>query len=213
MFRRIKLALFMLLFATIVRHASAQRSTIRGQDIEKDFARGFTDDELAAERKLLRDKSKTITWGFLPLIEYPRPRTLPDSEQLRAKLGDDKFRELQLSKMEAAVKRFVDANLKDRTFSGTVRIARKEPSGAMYTIYAKETSPAKDREHRAPYAVTLLWPAYLCQWQADSDRDFNVGEDADIVGKIEDLKEDGKTNTLFLKNVELAADPAKKNTP
>jgi hypothetical protein len=34
-------------------------------------------------------------------------------------------RELQQSKIEAAQKRFVDGKLKDRTFSGTVRIARK----------------------------------------------------------------------------------------
>lgn len=63
-----------------------------------------------------------------------------------------------------------------------------------------------------PHAFAMFWPPYFCQWQADSDLDFHVGENVDIVGKIEDLKEEGKTNTLFLKNVAIATEAAKKKT-
>jgi hypothetical protein len=206
MFRRLRPVIFVTIFATSVRHATAQRSYFR--DPEKTILRGYTDEELVNEKKLLNvDKSQAITWEELPLIEFPRYVFLPDS--LRVKLGDEKFRELQQSKIEAAQKRFIDAKLKDRTFSGTVRIARKEQNGKEYTIYSKEPSRSN---MNAPYAFEGIMPAYFCQWQADSDRGFKVGENVDIVGRIEDLKEDGKSSTLFLKTVAIATEAAKKKT-
>ena len=207
MFQRLRLVIFVIIFATSVRNAAAQRGYFR--DPERTFLRGYTDRELVNEKKLLAvDKSRAITWEALPLIEFPRYVFLPDST--RVKLGDDKFRELQQSKIEAAQKRFVDAKLKDRTFSGTVRIARKDQKGKEYTIYSKEP---KRFNTNVPYACEGIMPAYLCQWQSDSDRGFKVGEDIDIVGKIEDLKEDGKSSTLFLKSVVIATEAAKKKTP
>ena len=206
MFRRLEPVLFVTIFATCVQHAIAQKTTLR--DIERNSLRGYTDEELQNEKKLLRDKSRAITWESLPLIEYPRFVFLPD--WLHAKLGDDKFRELQQSKIEDARKRFVDAKLKDRTFSGTVRIARKEQKGKEFTIYSNQPSRLRAI---APYAFKGLLPLYFCQWQSDSDRGFKVGENIDIIGKIEDLKEDGKSNTLFLKSVVVAPEAAKKKTP
>jgi hypothetical protein len=207
MFRRQNLLIVVIIFATSARHATAQSSGYRPRDILKNMARGYTDEELLSEKKLLLDKSRTITWESLPLIEFPRTVSLPDS--LRKRLGDEKFRELQQSYIETARKRFVDAKLKDRTFSGTVRIARKEQNGKEYTIYSKEPSRAK---LNAPYAFAGIWPAYFCQWQSDSARGFKVGENVDIIGKIADLKEDGKSNTLFLKSVVIATEAAKKKT-
>ena len=211
MFRRLKLVIFVIIIATSVRHATAQRSGYRVRDIEKNLLRGYTEEDLVKEKKLLAvDKSRMITWEALPLIEFPRFVFLPDST--RAKLGDDKFRELQQSKIEAAQKRFVDAKLKDRTFSGTVRIGRKEQNGEKYTIYSKESSRPNWTGQYSPHPIAGIWPAYFCQWQSDSDRDFKVGEDVVIIGKIEDLKEDGKSNTLFLKSVVIATEAAKKKT-
>ncbi len=209
MFRRLKPVIFVIIFATSVRHATAQRSGYRARDILKDLDRGYTDEELVNEKNLLAvDKSRAITWEALPLIEFPRRYFLPDS--VREKLGDDKFRELQRSKIEAAQKRFVDAKLKDRTFSGTVRIARKEQNGKEYTIFSNEPSRPKPTDQFILRAFSQIWPAYFCQWQSDSDRGFKVGENVDIIGKIEDLKEDGKSNTLFLKSVLIATEAAKK---
>jgi hypothetical protein len=211
MFRRLKLVIFVIIFATSLRHAAAQNFGYRGRDIQKILARGYTDEELVDEKKLLNiDKSRTIAWEDLPLIEFPRRYFLPDST--RVKLGDEKFRELQQSKIEAAQKRFVDAKLKDRTFSGTVRIARKEQNGKEYTIYSKEPSRPRPKDQFILRAFGQIWPAYFCQWQSDSDPGFKVGENVDIIGKIEDLKEDGKTNTLFLKSVVIATEAAKKKT-
>jgi len=199
MFRRLKLVIFVIIFATSVRHATAQRG-YRAGAILKYLDRGYTDEQLVNEKKLLAvNKSRAITWEDLPLIQFPRYVFLPDS--MRVKLGDEKFRELQQSKIEAAQKRFVDAKLKDRTFSGTVRIGRKEQKGTEYTIYSQEP---KRFNTNVPYAFEGIMPAYFCQWQADSDRGFKVGENVDIIGKIEDLKEDGKSNTLFLKSVVIA---------
>ena len=77
------------------------------------------------EKRLLGNKSRSITWEALPFIEYPRARILPGSPEAWALVTPGK--ELPPNKFEAADKRFVEAKLKDRTFAGTVRIARKEP--------------------------------------------------------------------------------------
>jgi hypothetical protein len=209
MFRRLILVIFVIIFATLVRHAAAQDFVFRGRDLEKIMALGYTKEELVEEKKLLAiDKSRTITWEDFPLIQLPRFVSVPDS--VREKLADDKLREWQQSKVETAQKRFVDAKLKDRTFSGTVRIARKEQKAEKFTIYSKEPSRPKWTGHRSPPAFAGIWPTYFCQWQSDSNRDFKVGENVEIIGKIEDLKEDGKSNTLFLKSVVIATEAAKK---
>jgi hypothetical protein len=199
-----------MIVATSVRHAAAQTPKSRVRDMMRDIDRGYTGEELLKEKKLLFDKSRPITWEALPLIEFPRYVFLP--ETVLKKLGPDKFRELQQSKIDEARKRFVDAKLKDRTFSGTVRIVRKEKTGEKYTIYAKEPSRPKWTGSSSPPAFAGIWPAYFCQWPADSARGFTVGENVDIIGKIENLKEDGKSNTLFLKSVAIAPEPPKKKT-
>jgi hypothetical protein len=80
MFRRLKLVIFVVIFATSVRHATAQDFGYRGRDLEKILGRGYTDEQLVSEKKLLAvDKSRTITWEDLPLIQFPRYVFLPDS--------------------------------------------------------------------------------------------------------------------------------------
>src|SRR4051794_18860008 len=101
MIRRLKLVVLVIIFATSVRHAAAQDFGFRGRDFEKTLARGYTNEQLVAEKKLLAViKSQATPWENLPLIKFPRRYLLPDS--LRARLREDKFRELQQSKIGAA---------------------------------------------------------------------------------------------------------------
>ncbi len=209
MLRRLTPAIAALIVATTVRHAAAQRGDSVFREMQRDLARGYTDKELIDERKLLLEKSRKITWADLPLIEYPRARPLPASQQPPTEPVVAKFSELPQSKLEENQKCFVDTKLKNRTFSGTVRIARNEPNNGKFTIYAQEPlRPNPDLV--ASHGFAVMWPRYFCQWQSASDRGFHVGENVDISGKIEDLNEDGKTNTLFLKDVEIAAAAAEK---
>jgi hypothetical protein len=193
------------------RHSAAQPGNSVFREMDRDRARGYTDKELIDERKLLLDKSQPITWKWLPLIEYPRARPLPASQQPPTEPVVAKFTEMPPSKIEADRKKFVDTKLKDRTFSGTVRIARNEPNAGKFTIYAKEPSRSNLGRIAVP-GVGMMWQPYLCQWQSDTDRGFHIGENVDIVGKIEDLKEGGKTNTLFLKDVVIDTPDTKQNT-
>jgi hypothetical protein len=203
MLRNVTRIIAAVIFATLVRHAVAQEGTPAFQEMQRDLARGYTKKELIDEKKLLLDNSRTITWEWLPLIEYPRRRPLPALQPSDSKPVVAKFSELPPSKLEAAQEKFVDEKLKDRRFSGTVRIARNEPNGGKFTIYAQE--PLRPNPFLTPpHGFAMMWPRYFCQWESESDRGFHVGENADIVGKIEDLKEDGKTNTLFLKDVAIA---------
>jgi hypothetical protein len=211
MFRRLKLAFFVLMLAALARHAAAQSPRVRAQNLLRDLDRGYTDKELIAEKKLLNDKSRAITWEALPLIELQRIRSLSVSPPFEVNPEDEQTRQLKKRRMETALKRFIDEKLKDRTFTGAVRIGRIEPNGEKYTIYAKEPArPNSDLVVR--HGFENLWPAYFCQCQSDSKRGFKVGENVDIIGKIEDLKEDGKTNTLFLKSVTIATEVAKEKT-
>jgi hypothetical protein len=208
MFRRLALVLVAIVFATLVRHAAAQRP-YRVPDLHNEVTRGYTDKELVQEKKLLNDKSKPLTWQSLPLIQFPRDWSMQGSPVFWEALKGDEYRESQ-RKFAAADKRFVDAKLKGKSFAGTVRITRKEPTGKEFTIYANEPSRPQWTDKFAPHEFAVTWPAYFCQWQAESDQSFHVGEDVAVVGKIEDLKEDGKANTLFLKEVAIATEPAKK---
>ncbi|HEX3601662.1 MAG TPA: hypothetical protein VHU84_16030, partial [Lacipirellulaceae bacterium] len=185
MFRRLTFALVAIVFAASFRPAAAQRP-YRVPDIHNEVTRGYTDKELVQEKKLLNDKSKSITWESLPLIQFPRDWSMQGSPVFWEALLGDKYRESQ-RKFAAADKRFVDAKLKDKSFSGTVRITRKEPGGKEFTIYSNEPSRPKWTDKFAPHEFAVSWPAYFCQWQAESDRSFHVGEDVDIAGKIEDL--------------------------
>lgn len=212
MLRQLRAVIILILIASFARPAAAQNFGFRGRDFDKVLDRGYTDEELIAEKKLLLDKSKPITWEVLPLIEFPRRRSPPQSPQAPGQPVVAKFSELPQSKIDEAQKRFVDTKLKDRDFSGVVRIARIDPNGGAFTIYAKEPSRAWSKNLMWPHLSKTMWPVYLCQWQSESDRGFHVGENVDIVGKIEDLKEDGKDNTLFLKDVAIASEAAKKKS-
>src|SRR6187402_599762 len=100
MFQRLKLVVFVIIFAAIGRHVAAQNFGYPNHELEMILGRGYTDEELVAEKKLLKDQSRGLTWESLPLIKFPRFVLLPNS--LRVKLGDDKFRELQQSRIEEA---------------------------------------------------------------------------------------------------------------
>ncbi|HEX4415026.1 MAG TPA: hypothetical protein VH107_15425 [Lacipirellulaceae bacterium] len=104
--------------ATFARPAAAQNFGFRGRDFDKTVDRGYTDEELIAEKKLLLDKSRSITWEVLPFIEFPRRKPAPASQPLPGQPQVTKFSELPQSKIEAAQKTFVDTKLKGRVSGG-----------------------------------------------------------------------------------------------
>src|SRR6188474_2286092 len=105
MFRRLKLAFFVLMLAALARHAAAQSPRVRAQNLLRDLDRGYTDKELIAEKKLLNDKSRAITWEALPLIELQRIRSLSVSPPFEVNPEDEQTRQLKKRRMETALKR------------------------------------------------------------------------------------------------------------
>jgi hypothetical protein len=72
--------------------------------MNRDSARGYTDKELIDEKNLLLDKSRAITWEWLPLIEFPHARPLPGSQKPQAGPIVAKFSDLPPDKLEACEK-------------------------------------------------------------------------------------------------------------
>jgi hypothetical protein len=103
-------------------------------------------------------------------------------------------------------KKFVETQLKSRSFVGEVRIGRVDKSNGVkkLTVFGREPVRAENAKMGTAY---ILSP-YECQWDCDSAEGFDVGLVVKIKGSVLDLKEEGDVrryneyvHRLYLENV------------
>jgi hypothetical protein len=197
----------LLLISACVPSAIGQSVPDTPKTAEQFLKRGFIDADLAAEKKLLGDKSKQFGWADFPMLQFPRKLIFDKGAADR--FGEQKAHELTLKHLADQQKKFVETRLKGRSFAGEIRIGRVDNSAGVKKITVFGREPV--RPENPKMGLTYMLSPYECQWDCENADGFKVGVVVKIKGSILDLKEEGDVHRyneyvhrLVLENVSCA---------